>query len=370
MAIQQKLVADFPTVPEYRADLARSYLNLGNLLRDLGKRAEAGDEYRKGMAIQQKLAADFPTVPKHRADLAASRTNLGSLLKGLGKPAEAEDEYRKGMAIQQKLAADFPTVPEYRASLAASHNNLGALLDDLGKGAEAGDEYRKGLAIRLKLATDFPTVPEYRVSLGGSYCNFGNLVCGGGKPADSLEWYTKAIGTLAPVHEKDPRALTAKQFLRNSHWGRAKVHDHLRKFAEAVEDWNRVIALSPPAEQPGFRTRRATSRLNAGMVAEAVAEVAELTKLSGWDGGQWYDFACVFSVASDKLADKKDANADRAMELLQEAVKAGYTNAAHMKTDTDLDPLRDRADFKALIANLDKKFPPLPVAPPPREVKP
>ena len=46
--------------------------------------------------------------------------------------------------------------------------------------------------------------------------------------------------------------------------------------------------------------------------------------------------------------------ADRAMGLLHTAVRAGFNNAAHMKKDTDLDPLRDRADFKELLESLAK----------------
>ena len=46
------------------------------------------------------------------------------------------------------------------------------------------------------------------------------------------------------------------------------------------------------------------------------------------------------------------------MELLAKAVQAGYQDAAHMKKDTDLDPLREREDFKTLLAELVQKFPP------------
>ena len=185
----------------------------------------------------------------------------------------------------------------------------------------------------------------------------------GGRAGESLGWFDKAIATLAPVHRAEPRDVTAKQFLRNSHWGRARAYDQLQKYAEAVKDWDRAIELSPPAEQPGLRASRATSRLQAGLVAEAVAEVAELTKSSNWNAGQWYDFACVYAVASGKIADKKQEYADRAMELLQKAVKAGYKDAAHMKKDTDLDPLRDREDFKKLMAELEKTSSQTPVKP-------
>ena len=35
-----------------------------------------------------------------------------------------------------------------------------------------------------------------------------------------------------------------------------------------------------------------------------------------------------------------------------------YQDTAHMKKDTDLDPLRGRADFQKLLAELEAKFPP------------
>jgi tetratricopeptide (TPR) repeat protein len=307
------------------------------------------------MAIREKLAADFPTLPDYRYELAGSHNNLGVLLAHLGNRAEAEEQYRQALAIPEKLTADFPTLPAYRRDLARSHNHLGNLLKDLGKRAEAEEQYRQVMAIRDKLAADFPAVPAYQIELGGSYCNYGILVRNGGRTSESLGWFDKAIATFAPLHRAEPRDVTAKQYLRNSHWGRAKAYDALTKPAEAVKDWDRAIELSPPTEQLGLRASRATSRLQAGMVAEAVAEVAELTKSANWNSGQWYDFACVYAVASGKTADKKQEYADRAIELLRKAAQAGYQNAAHMRKDTDLDALRQREDFKKLVAELEKK---------------
>ena len=90
-------------------------------------------------------------------------------------------------------------------------------------------------------------MPDYRVSLGGSYCNFGNLVRNSGQPGESLQWFEKAIRTLSAVYEKDRRLVTAKQFLRNSHENRAMAYDRLRKFTEAIKDWDKAIELSPTA---------------------------------------------------------------------------------------------------------------------------
>ena len=80
-----------------------------------------------------------------------------------------------------------------------------------------------------------------------------------------------------------------------------------------------------------------------------------MTISSNWNANQWYDFACIYAVASFKIAANQQKYTDRAMELLHKAVKAGYKDAASMKQDTDLDLLRSRADFQKLIAEVEKK---------------
>jgi hypothetical protein len=56
-----------------------------------------------------------------------------------------------------------------------------------------------------------------------------------------------------------------------------------------------------------------------------------------------------------------DAEQDRAMAELRRAVAAGNRNLGWSQKDPDLDPLRDRADFQALV--LDQVFPADPFAP-------
>jgi hypothetical protein len=47
---------------------------------------------------------------------------------------------------------------------------------------------------------------------------------------------------------------------------------------------------------------------------------------------------------------------DRAMQMLQQAIDKGYKDAANLKKDKDLDPLRQRGDFKNLLAQLEEKL--------------
>ena len=59
------------------------------------------------------------------------------------------------------------------------------------------------------------------------------------------------------------------------------------------------------------------------------------------------------SDKSETATQDAAAEADRAMAWLKQAVAAGYNDAEHMKTDADLDALRDREDFQKLLADLE-----------------
>jgi hypothetical protein len=54
------------------------------------------------------------------------------------------------------------------------------------------------------------------------------------------------------------------------------------------------------------------------------------------------------------------APAEQALHVLRRAIAAGIRNLRHTWEDSDLEPLRPRADFQALV--LDPSFPPDPFA--------
>jgi hypothetical protein len=55
------------------------------------------------------------------------------------------------------------------------------------------------------------------------------------------------------------------------------------------------------------------------------------------------------------VVDRQARNeADRAMAWLNKAVAAGYNNLLELTTNEDFEILRDRADFKMLLTDLEK----------------
>jgi hypothetical protein len=101
----------------------------------------------------------------------------------------------------------------------------------------------------------------------------------------------------------------------------------------------------------------------AGQPDRAVAEAADLTRGGKWRAGQVYSFACIYAVSSDKRPAKRAEFAARAVELLAKAIAAGFRDLGHMRTDSDLGPLRGRLDCRMLLGTVRE------VAPTPRPAR-
>jgi tetratricopeptide (TPR) repeat protein len=328
------------------------------MLEASGRRVEAEEAYQQAVAILTKLADEFPTVPEHRVALPHSQIFLGNLLRELGKRPESERSLRQALAILEKLAGEDPTVPRYQQELANGHNSLGTLFMALAQWPQAEEAYRRALAVREKLAADYPNVPVYRIVLGGSECNLGNVLRASKQPQRALEWYARAIATLNIALRQAPTDNRSRQFLRNVYWGRARAFDDLERPADAVADWDKAVALSPVPERTEFRLNRAFSHARAGQVEAAAQEAEELARTA--DATVLYNAACVFALASapPRAAplppEARDLYARRAIALLRQAVAKGWNDIEHMKNDEDLKPLRDRAGFKELLADLER----------------
>jgi tetratricopeptide (TPR) repeat protein len=354
LRIREKLVAEFPATPEYRDDLASVHNNLGNLLRRWGQLPAAERALRRAVGIRARLVADFPAVPRYRRQLADSSLNLGFVVRHRGQPEAAERACLRGLDLYRKLAADFPSVPQYRVGLASGHNDLGLLLTHLGEWSAAEQAFRRALEHREVLAAEFPAVPSHRLNLAGTYVNLGTVLRAQGETEASLPRFAKAISLLEALVKQEPRGVEGRRFLRNAHSSRAEALAQLARHADAVADWDRALALNAtPEDEVRYRHGRAMSLARAGEHARAVAEAAFLAELKGHTGQTLYDLACVCALAAaDAQGDARlrEQYAARAVALLRQAIAAGYTDAAGMKKDRDLDALRDRADFRAVLA--------------------
>src|SRR5262249_2070621 len=156
--------------------------------------------------------------------------------------------------------------------------------------------------------------------------------------------------------------------IRDAYWKRAEVLTDLGSYAEALQDWDRAIALAA-AEKDWFRLYRALTRARSGRHALAVREAETLSGAMGRSAEALYRLACVFALAGESAAkdgaltpQDQQSLADRygirAVGLLRNARKAGYFNIAanriKLAKDTDLEAVRPRPDFQKLRDELGK----------------
>jgi tetratricopeptide (TPR) repeat protein len=354
LAIRQQLVSDFPANPQYTYELAASHFNIGNMRHDEKQWQPAEQQYLKALPMLEKLAAQYPSVPDYQADLGKCYTSLGGIFRRDGRLLEAEEMLRKGVAIQERQAAESPSDHERRFSVASSRALLSLLLQTLGKHADAETELMTVCEIQEKLVTEYPDLAKYQLGLAGSYLSLGAIRSRSGRRAESIQPLANAIQVLAPRADRDNKAKLA---LCDAHVERAKTYASLNQFTLALEDWDKAIklsSLSSPERQANFRASRAITQLQLGEMEESLEEVLNLASNYSNSKGVQYSCACFFALASARADDKKQEYETRAIESLMRAVAAGFDDAAHLKQDTDLDSLRGREDFKALVTKLEQ----------------
>jgi serine/threonine-protein kinase len=203
-----ELAADFPAVPEYRAQVARTQTNLGLTLAAIGRQQEAEDSYRTALDLYARLANDFPAVPMYRLRLGWTYTCLGRLLSYKRQPRDAEAAYRAALEWQEKLVADWPADPVFRENLAVTRSNLAWLLDATDRPRDAEDNWRAAIDLWAKLVAGHPTVPKYRNALAWDQKDLGRLWRRTGRVKEAERAYREAIDSLHPLTADYPTSPT------------------------------------------------------------------------------------------------------------------------------------------------------------------
>jgi serine/threonine protein kinase len=329
----EQLAAEFPGVSDYKARLASCQNDLANRLSDRGDYQEATALFQQSLKHWRKLAADFPAVPTYKINSARILDNLGLLLARTKRTQEAEDNHRAAVTLFKELAARYPKVPSYRQQLCVSLHNLGIVLMQTQRWDEAEAIFQEALAFGRRLVEENRDVREYRQDLGWRLSALGHLFAETGRPRQALTHHQEALAVRGRLAEQFP---AVPGYRTEVGWSRSSIQKLL--FA----------------------------RLRKGAMAKDAAvcrETAETWERLKWiDATSLYNAACMRAVSaaalratsqSPAVAHQADAEADRAMAWLKQAVAAGYNNAAHMAKDSALNDLRGREDFRRLMAELE-----------------
>ncbi|MHC5038646.1 MAG: protein kinase domain-containing protein [Planctomycetota bacterium] len=247
-------------------------------------------------------------------------------------------------------------------------------------GRDPAPEYKKAIPFYTTALTLDPKHKYARLNRASIRRYLGTIAEASGK--DPTVWFDGALEDfrihlkLHPDHEKGARRML--QFLnqRGEFEKAAKIlgallertdapniralFEEARRLVEGPQ-WARDLARAS-ATVSGRDYRSAKPLMEA-----ALARAPKEGKTSGVVAGCYYDLACICSLMSAGKAPPftavkppKEAEASKlrteALNHLRRALGMGWHDLDHMKRDTDLVPIRDLPEFKALLAEYEGKL--------------
>jgi serine/threonine protein kinase len=384
IAIQEELTAKHPRVPEYTFDLARSWQELGEQLVEANRPKDAEPALQQALAMGEGVAKESPQVPEYRAFVATCLAHRGRLLRHSRGPDEAWALEKRAIDIWQELHTEFPAILRVRVDLAENVHEQARLLRLAKRLDEAEQAAVRAQDLWERLVADFPTTTRYRMYLGGHLNNWGQLAWDRGDLNGACERFERAIAHQEEARKLDPDSAQVRAFLCNHHGNLAEVLGLRGLHAEAARAAENLPRIGPDEEHSRraavlllqcVRRAEKDATLSAPDRSAVVRGYAE--KLRGFldDADRrgrerpaaskqvslslLYNSACAFGYLAGKERDdprRREQSGARAVQLLRRVAQGKPKNLlTAFQTDTDLDPLRTRDDFKKLLAELETK---------------
>jgi serine/threonine-protein kinase len=372
------------------------HFELGDIFLEIeeGGSAEAKKQYEKAHDLARQVwEADRESAEAQR-DLSVAHSKLGDVQLRLGDSKAALEHHKQALEVRQRLADADKASAQAQRDLSVSHNKLGDVYLELGDSKAALDSHKKALEVSQRLADADRTSAQAQRDLSVSHIKQGDayLVLGDSKAA--LEHYKQALEVRQRLADADKTSAQAQRDLLVSHFKLGAVAEETHDYKAAQESYGRALDIPKRFSRPEVFKQEVTileGRIRFCRAAEqAVADpatalkqpadlrqpvlvavtyalakkekqparaaaAADLLTDNARGPDDLYAAACGYGLCVP-LADKPETRekyAARSVELLRQAVAKGYKDAAHIKEDADLDALRQRDDFRKLVADLE-----------------
>jgi tetratricopeptide (TPR) repeat protein len=302
-------------------------LSLASIFTTTNRSDLADDLLRQGIAASERLVTDYPLSPIYRFYLARGYQTVSVKERAGNRPAEAAQALSKAIGLLEKLSRDNPDAfyqgrllrqcLNERSQIHRDQKNLDAAIDDLQKAIAQVEQDARGASLMFSLNQE---LIQYRTGLSRILAEKGD--------------YTNAVAEVE------------------------KALETIRSAPPGTVAANQTIAL---------QVEKAIILARSGNHASALAEAEALTVV---EPTAMYNMACVHAICSKSIHDdqtwpnadrdkRSDAQAEKAMELLRSLHGGGYfknpMRIRELMQDPDLDPLRQRPDFRKFIEDFSAK---------------
>jgi serine/threonine protein kinase len=364
LAATRRIVQRSPKDLTNQCRLARAHLLLG---RSLGSR-----DLRAGLVELEAARTIYEPISRRacrqqvtaRAGLATTLGLIGDTQAQLSSPDQAEKVLLQADDLWERLTRDYPEVPDYRYNRSVNQHNLALRYMGWQRPAEAARLCERLVEERERLTREEPMSALYALELGKSYRQLAQIALRGKQDEEAVRWLGKTVEVLLGLVQRDPAQTEARELLARVAGGRAQILARQGKQAEALPSWDLAVTHAPGALRALLLGSRAQTHARCGSWQLAEQDAEAVLKLEPANGDRAYQAATALSLASavvagttslaeNKRQERAEQLAGRAVSLLSRLHRAGYFKDPQalqdLQRDTAFDPLRERADFQALL---------------------
>jgi tetratricopeptide (TPR) repeat protein len=328
---------------------------------------EAETILRQAVATRRQLVIRHPRLLVHRAALARAWSNLGSYFWGERRLAEAETTYFEALRSNEENVNDFPESRALRVLLAHCHQNLADTQAKLKKVQQSRQGFEKALELADALIRQEPHDFEVLQCLGIVCLNYGNLMNTLSGPSAALPLQERCVRAFEEAHSLSPQHAEMRRFLKGSRDNLRDTLTVLNRHDEALAQVEASLTMCNASERQAVRLIRSLILARAGRHEQAVADAQSLAGAAGLDAESLYNLGCVYSLAAAAVRTNPSLDPARKTDLARTYTRAAIGliershREAHFPTDklldllaqdSDIKPIRDSAEFKAMLQEL------------------
>ena len=393
VALWDSLVTAQPANPVYRQGLAHALYEQGRaIMRLKGRRDDAFRIFRRASAqIEPLVSESRSTTAEYELGLILER--IAAIEHERGHAKEAIKNIMRSLAIESKIATLGSDSIDILISMAEGYALLGQILITQPDGTEpAIAAYEQAIALLEKVDHEHPELSDQTHRLALLLGDLSNLKQMTGRLDSALGSGNKAIEILERLEKQHPGILEYEQSLAAAYNLTSDVRRYRREAADAITLAQKAKTLlerlsTQHRDNASLQIDLAKSHNILGRVLQQTGEPVEALRsfqravdlyesVPKLDARDCYNLACNVALSvsligvkngsidvvdisklnkGDQLRRKRYG--DRAIELLRRAVDGGFPDLDTIRSDTDLDPIRDRPDFQSFVEEVEKKTP-------------
>jgi serine/threonine-protein kinase len=351
--------------------MAKVKNTLGDLqIKEMGH-AEVGLRlYREGLALRQRMLASLrPSGTRAEVDLALANVAVNhgliadALLK-LGKVDEALEALAACEAARGELSREAAATRAQRQEHAGMLELKGKILLKRGRVDDGRLAFEESFTIRERDARSAPDSLSARNNFYLSIITLGHFaLLVADDPAEALRLYTRAREGFERLREADRQNVGWTRNLAKTWYYAGEALRRLDETDASSRAFGACLALREELdatlgdahpEKKMVELELAVAKARGGEAATAAAIVAAVLETPRRDNRLGFHAACALAQAAAAAADGSEAarHRDGALALLDGLVAAGWDDADALRTDPDLEPVRDDPRFAAMLGRI------------------